>query len=336
MCHIWQDDPDWKQEITPAEIAANLVPSLRDINLSGGEPSLRDDLPEIYAVCRERCPSARIVISTNGLLTDRILQQTKRILQVDRRVGYGISLDGQERMHDQVRGVPGGYRKGLETVRALKGMGVTNLRIAFTVTSTNYRHLGRIYDLARAEGVQFTAAVAHDSDHYFKIHGNQLPLVEEVGPHFDRIVRDEMLSMSPKRWFRGYFFDGLKRYVATKSRPLPCHAGWLSAMIDPYGNVFPCNIMDWKMGSIREKPLAEILLTERSDEVRGDVSKCTNCWMVCTARSALRNYPLKVGGWVLARKAAAHLTPRPAPPDEGPDPAAAPPAPATPRTSGAP
>lgn len=315
MCHIWMDDPDWRQEITPADLAGNLPPSLRDINISGGEPFLRTDIPEFYAVCRENCPRSHIVISTNGLLTERIIEQTKRMFQVDRRVGFGISLDGLDEMHDQVRGIPGGFRKGIETVRALKGIGVKNIRIAFTVTSSNYQHLGRVYELARKEGVQFTAAVAHDSDHYFKIRGNTLPMVEEVAPHFDRIVHDEMRTSSPRRWFRGYFFDGLKEYVGTRERRLPCQAGWLSVMVDPYGNVFSCNIMNWKMGNIREKTLGEILLSKESDAVREDVAKCTACWMVCTARTALRSYPFKVGGWVIRHKLMAHLAPAPPLPD---------------------
>jgi MoaA/NifB/PqqE/SkfB family radical SAM enzyme len=315
MCHIWMDDPDWKQELKPGELAGNLPASLGDINISGGEPFLRTDIPEFYSVCRENCPKAHVVISTNGLLTDRILEQTKRMFQVDRKIAYGISLDGLDEMHDQMRGIPGGFKKGIDTVRALKGIGVHDIRIAFTVTSSNFQHLGKVYDLARKEGVQFTAAVAHDSDHYFKIRGNALPMVEEVAPHFDRIVHDEMRTMNPRRWFRGYFFDGLKEYVGTRERRLPCSAGRLSAMVDPYGNVFSCNIMNWKMGNIREKSLGEILLSERGAEVQKDAAACTACWMVCTARTALKSYPFKVGSWVIRHKLMAHLSPSPAVPE---------------------
>ncbi len=41
--------------------------------MSGGEPFLRDDLPDVVRVMREACPRARVVISTNGLATDRIV-----------------------------------------------------------------------------------------------------------------------------------------------------------------------------------------------------------------------------------------------------------------------
>ena len=69
MCDIWKKGSI--DEVEPS-IYYHLPTGLREINLTGGEPFLRDDLETIVAVILERVPQARIIISSNGLLSERI------------------------------------------------------------------------------------------------------------------------------------------------------------------------------------------------------------------------------------------------------------------------
>ena len=55
-----------------------LPSTLRDINISGGEPFLRQDLPEIVATVVKARPKARIVISWQWVLTELVLKQMKK------------------------------------------------------------------------------------------------------------------------------------------------------------------------------------------------------------------------------------------------------------------
>src|SRR5438093_9153719 len=71
MCDIWQYGRG--SELRPEDYS-RLPASLREVNISGGEPFLRKDLPDIVRVIRARCPKARIVISTNALMPARIEQ----------------------------------------------------------------------------------------------------------------------------------------------------------------------------------------------------------------------------------------------------------------------
>ena len=47
MCGIWEGDQSGKGELTPEEYRRILPDTLRDINLTGGEVFLRNDLPEV-------------------------------------------------------------------------------------------------------------------------------------------------------------------------------------------------------------------------------------------------------------------------------------------------
>jgi len=47
----------------------------RQINLIGGEPFLRDDLPEIVAIFRQKCPKSQLTIFTGGIISGQSLSQ---------------------------------------------------------------------------------------------------------------------------------------------------------------------------------------------------------------------------------------------------------------------
>ena len=72
----------------------------------GGEPYLRSDLADIINIFKEKCNMQFCSTTTNGTLTDSILEQTEKIVSIDRRKRFvlNFSLDGYENEHDLTRG----------------------------------------------------------------------------------------------------------------------------------------------------------------------------------------------------------------------------------------
>ena len=283
MCGIWSSKPVAE---LPPEVYAKLPASLRDVNLTGGEPFLRDDLAEIHAAVRSACPRARTVVSTNGLLTDRIVAAVRAMACVEPEIGIAVSVDGPPEIHDRMRGVPGAYERAMATVRGLQAAGFRNLRLAFTATRENADCLGQIYALARELGVEFTCALQHGSEHYFHVPAPEaMPIEAAMAP----AIRGELHSLSPKRWARAYFMDALCRFAAGRGRPLPCRAGRDFFFMDPSGDVFTCNAAPFHMGNLNRERFGQIWdrLEASNARVRADVCR-TGCWMICTARSAVR------------------------------------------------
>ncbi|MBN2566251.1 MAG: radical SAM protein, partial [Candidatus Eisenbacteria bacterium] len=60
VCDIWKSPSDPAAELAPEDYAW-LPDSLRSVNISGGEPFLRDDLPGVVSFVARACPKARIV-----------------------------------------------------------------------------------------------------------------------------------------------------------------------------------------------------------------------------------------------------------------------------------
>ncbi|MBN1824849.1 MAG: radical SAM protein [Candidatus Eisenbacteria bacterium] len=304
MCSIWKHPST--DDLRPEEYRF-LPDSLRYVNLSGGEPFLRDDLPEIVRVVKERVPRAKTIISTNGFLTGRIAERMPEILKADPSIGVGISIDGMGATHDRVRGIPGGFDKCMNTLETLKSLGMTNLRLAFTVVRENVEELGAVYALTKKLGIQFTLAVAQDSPHYFRADEDHSVHADKLREHLGPLAEDLLRSAGPKNWLRAFFAHGLFRYAAGAGRPFVCNAGSDFFFVGPNGNIYPCNILDDVMGNVRESSFDEIWNSERAETIRRKVRACDlRCWMICTARADMKRNAPRVLSWIARNKAAAH------------------------------
>lgn len=305
MCNIWKNGT--KGGLPPSSFL-NLPASLRTINVSGGEPFLQQDLVEVIGHIKKACPRARMVISTNGLLPDRIEKTLKNILKINPTIGVGVSIDGIGAMHDEVRGLPNAYERAVETLERLKGIGMRDLRIAFTASQKNLGHMRRVYDLANDLGVEFTFAVAQNSEHYFKTDDNQEINCGALKDELDYVIRKELRAFHAKRWFRAYYAFGAYTFSCMSERLLPCHAAREFFFMSPNGDIYPCNVLDSVIGNIRDARFDEIWRSQRGNSVREAVSKCGNgCWMICTARSAIKENALAVSLWILSHKLRAHI-----------------------------
>jgi len=300
MCGIWKTKSGAE---LPPETYAKLPSSLRDINLTGGEPFLRQDLAALHAEVKRACPAARTVISTNGLLTERIVSAVREIARTEPHIGVAISIDGPADIHDRLRGVPGNYEKAIATVKALQKAGFKNLRIAFTATPANARYLSETYDLAHTLGVQFTCAIEHSSEHYFHSDKSTGPLpLDELRRQLEQVMRRELRAISPKRWARAYFMQGLYDLARGRGRPLRCRAGRDFFFMAPSGEIYTCNASPFRMGSLAEQNFDALWHSTEAENARRQVAACeTGCWMICTARTAIRRAWPRVLLWAATR-----------------------------------
>jgi MoaA/NifB/PqqE/SkfB family radical SAM enzyme len=303
MCDIWKLENT--PELTPDEFL-KLPSSLRDINISGGEPFLRADLAQIIKNCAHACPRARIVISTNGFATALIIERMREILRVKSDIGVAISIDGIGAMHDELRGVPGGFDSAIATVKALQKLGMTNLRLAFTLMEKNIAHFSRVYDLAKELGVEFAHSLAQSSDIYFggKKNINDFRR-EQLSEPYRHIIASELKSWNLKRWLRAYFNQGSFEFITTKNPPLSSAPGRDFFFLDPHGRVYPSVIHsvvlidDFK--SIKNFADSWCSPAVESKRAEADALKIP-LWMMCVARTAMKKNPIRVLFWVFKNK----------------------------------
>lgn len=144
-CYAHAKDQSFDNELTTEE-GKTLIDDLSRFKvpvllLSGGEPTIRKDLPELAAYAVEK--GMRAVISTNGTL---ITQQMARVLK-DIGLSYvGISLDGMEKINDRFRGVKGAFRSALEGIKNCEDAGI-KVGLRFTINQFNVSEIENIFNL---------------------------------------------------------------------------------------------------------------------------------------------------------------------------------------------
>lgn len=296
MCNVWEypTRPD-------EEIGLDLIkklPVMFFTNITGGEPFVRQDLPDIVAELRKR--TKRIVISTNGFFTERIIALCKQYPDL----GIRISIEGLQDANDLIRGIPDGYNRTQDTLRKLREMGLKDIGFAMTVQDKNYKDLVVLYKMAQSFDYEFATAAVHNS-HYFHKWDNKIEHRDDVIAELQKLIRGLLNSKKAKEWFRAYFNYGLINYIRGNARFLPCEMGESGFFLDPWGDVLACNGMDKKyaMGNLKEQTWDEIWNSKRAKDVRNMVKSCKkNCWMIGSAAPAIINHPLKPVLWVLWNK----------------------------------
>jgi MoaA/NifB/PqqE/SkfB family radical SAM enzyme len=296
MCNTWQHPTKQDEEIALSVLEK--LPHLDFCNVTGGEPFLRNDIEEIISVIEKK--TKRIVISTNGFFTERILALARK----HQNIGVRISIEGLPTANDELRGIKNGFDHGIRTLLELQRMGIKDIGFGITVSDRNARDMIELYQLAKAMGLEFATAVVHNS-FYFHKYDNTISKRVEVETCFKELVAELLKSKRPKNWFRAYFNYGLANYVKGNKRLLPCEAGTENFFLTPAGDVVPCNGSDepWVLGNLNEQDWNDIWNGPRAKEVRRKVKSCSkNCWMIGTVAPVMKKYiriPLK---WVITNK----------------------------------
>ncbi|MDE6018210.1 MAG: radical SAM protein [Muribaculaceae bacterium] len=300
MCDIWNNPTKKSEEFKP-EMLKKLPDNLRSINITGGEPFVREDIEEIVEILQTK--TKRIVFSTSGFFSDKIIALAKKYPNV----GYRISIEGLSCKNDELRGRQGGFDKGLSTLLELKRMGIKDIGFGITVSNNNSDDMLNLYELNRNLGMEFATASFHNS-FYFHKYDNQVTNKEEVCANFDELIQRLMKENNPKSWFRAFFNLGLINYIQGGRRMLPCEAGQENFFVDPFGNVLPCNGMEescWfdTMGNLNEQSFEEIWNGEKAKIVREKVANCPkSCWMVGSASPVMKKYMKNIAPWVIKNR----------------------------------
>jgi MoaA/NifB/PqqE/SkfB family radical SAM enzyme len=287
---------------------------LYSVVLTGGEPTLNRDLPEITRILYRRHDASNVTMPTNSLIPEQVEAIVSRVLEsrADERQTFtvGLSLDHLFEKHDEIRGAPGNFPKVGETYRRLaalkrKTRGFT-LNVQTVLASFNKDDLP---DITGWVGANFPEIDFHS--------------FELLRPPFpDPTIR----ALTPAeyaeslRFLRPYWngFGGyspvLKRLkVAARTAELetleqermvyPCYAGSVSGVLNPEGTVSLCEVQ-WEVGNIRDFDYSfrKAWFSPKASEMRRKIAN-RECWCThsCFMTSSLP-FSLK-GAAHLAREA---------------------------------
>lgn len=232
---------------------------------SGGEPTLRKDLPEIIESAYRNCQPGIINIPTNGIQDAVIPGRIERIAVScpNSQVIVNLSLDGFGAKHDEVRGVHGNFERSMRTYAALKELQKTlpNLTLGVHTVLSNFNidSFAELCEFVSSElrPDSFITEIAEERIELDTVGLGITPPVEKYTVAIDTLLaslREQRLTGVSRitQAFRRQYYELVKRTLREQRQVIPCMAGVASGQIAPNGDVWTCCIRAESMGNLRE------------------------------------------------------------------------------------
>lgn len=283
MCNIWKR-PTLPSEEISLDTLCKLPVGFDNLNITGGEPTLRADLREMVDILHPK--AKKLEISSNGLHAERLEPIVEKYPDIKIR----FSLDGFDLTNDRIRGEKDGFSTKMGGLKRLQEAGGRDLGFAITIQDDNVHDLVKLHQMAEANCFELATSALHNGFQFHK--SDNLPYDRiRVAREIEGLIAAQLRTRSIKNWFRAYLNLGLIKKVLGQDRLIPCTAATDFMFIDPWSDVYACNVRpDLKVGNLERQDWDEIFHGQQGREIRKMVALCTqNCWMVGSARTAMRN-----------------------------------------------
>jgi MoaA/NifB/PqqE/SkfB family radical SAM enzyme len=263
MCNNWKWG-DRKSDMTLAQLEPVMNHpfwgAVENLNISGGEPTTRNDLPEIVEMFQRHLPRLRkIGINTTGLTPHRAIPMLTRIVEFCAKNGIlisiRVSLDGIGDVHNQVRDVKRGFEKASQTIEAMQALSKTHdnfqFGIASTIFATNMEDAENILAWARTKGLdvvfnmlRFTDAMLHNKQLEEKIGFREREETFMRKFFLDRVQEESVLSGQAFMYL--HYADMIANGY---QRTMPCPFQSQGLLLNPNGDLHYCENSE-KLGNV--------------------------------------------------------------------------------------
>lgn len=287
MCTIPQRaGPNLSDEFFRSFFENRNIATIKSLNLTGGEPTLRDDLPKMVSMIAEACPRLQeILVNSNGLNTARVFESAQEILKIlpsGIKCWFFISLDSMDETECvSTRGVGRAGARAKRTIHKLlelkKAHRNFEVALSCTITRVNYDALAPVFAFARANNifVDFIYATVNTVfinskplEDKFVLDGNQRAVVADTLRGF-LLANDVKIN-------RGSLEGTIRHLTGGRAHTFCIFAEGRGALLEPTGIVRTCGMMEeGKLGDINCESPDEIFDRPMPD-IAEFCAKCAN------------------------------------------------------------
>ena len=246
------------------------------INITGGEPFIRNDIKEILQYLGENQKYFSFGILSNGsFITDEIIAILK-----DVNISFvQLSIDGDKKTHDSLR-VLFDYDRVFKTAELLEKNGI-KVYISFTANKSNYKMLPKVANECYKKHITKLW-----SDRLVPI-GNgkeldELKITKELMPKYIKALK-KARGNPIKRLLHPHTSITMNRalqFINSSGEIYSCSAGNTLITVDEFGRVMPCRRMPIYCGDIFSSTLEEIYynnITFKQLRMKYIPKECFNC-----------------------------------------------------------
>ncbi len=253
------------QFLSPEEVGkmGRFIHSMQRIHIGGGEPLIRNDIPEIILTIANHWNTQTICLPTNGsYLKNAVKTVTLFGQNSSKYLRFHFSLNVMRKEMDDFSGYKNAFRRWDKTVKKVKTIAQKYRNISLTILTTfNDFNQKQIDDL-----LNYVKNEIKPDDISFSLvrpHKNYKPNLDLK--KFNAINQQIHSEFAAHNVFIKAYREAIRkkiaRYYKVPKYYLPCQSGKLRVVMSPDGDVFPCENLGypegldqahWKMGNIRD------------------------------------------------------------------------------------
>ncbi len=259
-------------------------------NISGGEPFLRTDIPQIVDLACKYLKPKVIHIPTNALAPELIERKTREIMETIKKHGGKTiltikpSYDGIGEDHDYIRGVKGNFARLMDTLERLKKLRgeYANLEVGLgtVISKLNMDKIKDIADYAKKLDLDtYISEIAEKREEMFNLKDNVTPSAEEYERTINAFKGEIRKGMRGKSFlakfiqaFRLTYYGIALRTIKEHRQVIQCYGGSGSVHLNAQGNLWPCATLAYSkaMGNVRDfdYDFRKLYYSDKAKEVR--------------------------------------------------------------------
>ncbi len=286
-CFYWKE-LNQRDDLTSDELEAlsKDLGRIENLNLSGGEPFLRDDFAEVVGHFVRNNGVRRVYCPTNGYFAKRTIAALEELFRLPDLESFTaeLSLDGMPEFHDRFRGNPKSFEKAMETYDALAELKSREPRLFIHANSTATGE--------NVEEIKRLTTFLHDRCPEMEHHNiamlrgeRKRPTLTGPGLEAYRELVDYVRSLWSDReeGRHGGIVEPMLHWAklkiaGTQQQAIPCTAGLLTGVVYANGDVSVCEQHE-PIGNLRDETFSEIWNSPRAEALRASIG-CKDCF--CT------------------------------------------------------
>lgn len=310
MCNIWKipagvanlSVDDWL-----ALLKSPVMADLRELDVTGGEPFLRNDLTDFFhGLCEIRHTHLKqlkaIALTTNGFLTERVLKWAPDILDMLRHEKIELvmvcAMDAAGPLHERIRRVRNAWSKLQATLQGLIRLRERYpnliLGVKTTILPINISELEKIARYADSNGL-FTiiSPCIITGGRYLNTDlASKLAFTYE-----DCLKMVRFFQKHPSGW--NYHDGRLIDYFRTGRMKKACTCGFNYFFVRSNGDMHLCPLIDKSVGNITQQSPKSIFFSSQANQIRRQVGHFDEC-RFCT-EPGLERFSLPMDGFEYLR-----------------------------------
>jgi MoaA/NifB/PqqE/SkfB family radical SAM enzyme len=249
MCNIWRTEKHELPIEKFIEISANrLFSRLVNVALTGGEPTLRDDLHLLIDhLFRHSTRLMGINLTTNALAKKRLASIVEQLLDLrdrhrpEARILVQISLDGPGEIHDTIRGVPGAFNAVMESSKILEDIAQKTKNFDFyylcVLQPANIPHLSQLSRFFESLGRRVVFNPLNDASYIMPNDGSPRLATADEAQIVEFLKRQLSMGIDP---LMGFHYKQIISWLTTGLRRQPCGVTDQHIIVTDDGRIIPC------------------------------------------------------------------------------------------------